>query len=126
MEKILYIALGAAAGANARYLVSIWAADRFGAAFPVGTLVVNVTGSVILGFLYALVGSRLEISPELRLLAAVGFLGSYTTFSSYGVETLTLLQSGGVWAAAANILGNNVLGLGGAALGYYLGRALGA
>lgn len=126
MERFLYIALGAAAGANARYLVGLWAADRFGAAFPAGTLVVNVTGSLMLGVLYALAGSRLDISPELRLLAAVGFLGSYTTFSSYTVESLALLQEGGLWAAAANVAGNNLLGLGAAVLGYSIGRALGS
>lgn len=126
MEKAFYIALGAAAGANARYWVGLWAGDWFGAAFPVGTLVVNVTGSLILGFLYALAGSRLDISPELRLLAAVGFLGSYTTFSSYTVESLALLQEGGLWAAAANVAGNNLLGLGAAVLGYSIGRALGS
>jgi len=126
VERFLYIALGAAAGANARYLVGLWAADRFGAAFPAGTLVVNVTGSLMLGVLYALAGSRLDISPELRLLAAVGFLGSYTTFSSYTVESLALLQEGGLWAAAANVAGNNLLGLGAAVLGYSIGRALGS
>ena len=81
---------------------------------------------LLLGVLYALAGSRLDISPELRLLAAVGFLGSYTTFSSYTVESLALLQEGGLWAAAANVAGNNLLGLGAAVLGYSFGRALGS
>ena len=122
MEKYLFIALGAAVGANARYLVGLWAGSRFGAAFPIGTLAVNVTGSLILGFLAALAGSRLAISPELRLLLVVGLLGSYTTFSSFTVESLSLLQGGNMWAAVANIVGNNLLGLGGAVLGFYLAR----
>ncbi len=123
MEKYLFIALGAAAGANVRYLVGVWAGVRFGASFPLGTLAVNATGSLVLGVLAAAAGSRLAISPELRLLLAVGFLGSYTTFSSFTVESLALLEGGRAGAAAINIAGNNLLGLGAAALGFYLARA---
>jgi len=126
VEKYLFIALGAAAGANARYLAGVWAGDHFGAAFPAGTLLVNVTGSLILGFLAALAGGRLALSPELRLLLAVGFLGSYTTFSSFTVESLALTQEGGLWAALVNVAGNNLLGLAAAAAGFYLGRLIGS
>lgn len=120
--RFLLIAAGAALGANARYLVGTWAGARFGADFPYGTLLVNVTGSLALGFLSALVIGRLRLSPDARLLLAVGFLGSYTTFSSYTVESMVLLRQGALWAGLLNILGNNVLGLICALLGAYLGQ----
>ncbi len=125
MERYLYIAAGAALGANARYLVGTWAGARWGAFFPYGTLMVNVTGSLLLGFLVALATDRVMLSPEVRLFLAVGFMGSYTTFSSYTVESLALLQAGALWPALLNILGNNVLGLGCAVLGFALARMLG-
>lgn len=120
--RYLLIAVGAALGANARYLVGTWAGARFGADFPYGTLLVNVAGSLALGFFSALVTGRLRLSPDARLLLAVGFLGSYTTFSSYTVESMTLLRQGAVWLGLMNILGNNVLGLICALLGAYLGQ----
>ena len=120
--RFLLIAAGAALGANARYLVGTWAGARFGADFPYGTLLVNVTGSLALGFLSALVIGRLRLSPDARLLLAVGFLGSYTTFSSYTVESMILLRQGALWRGLLNILGNNVLGLLCALLGAYLGQ----
>lgn len=125
MERYVYIAIGAALGANARYLAGNLAGARWGAFFPFGTLAVNVTGSLCLGFLVALSTDRIMVSPELRLFLAVGFMGSYTTFSSYTVESLALLQGGAVWPALLNILGNNLLGLGCAVLGFALARWLG-
>lgn len=125
MERYLYIAAGAALGANARYLVGVWAGSRWGVAFPYGTLAVNITGSLLLGFLVATVGGRVMISPELRLFLAVGFLGSYTTFSSYTVESLALMQGGAVLPGLLNMLANNVLGLGFAVLGFALARLIG-
>ena len=125
MSQFLYIAAGAALGANARYLVGVWAGNRWGAFFPFGTLAVNITGSLLLGFIVALATDRIVISPEMRLFLAVGFMGSYTTFSSYTVESLSLLQSGAVWPAIFNIIGNNFLGLTCAILGFALARLVG-
>lgn len=124
MNRFLLIAIGAALGANARYLVGVWAGNRFGAGFPYGTLIVNVTGSLLLGFLVTAATDRLSLSPDMRLLLAVGFFGSYTTFSSYAVESLALWQSSGFWPAARNILLNNVVGLVFALLGVYLARLI--
>ncbi len=126
MNRYLLIALGAALGANARYLVGVWAADRFGADYPYGTLIVNITGSFILGFLLSLTTERLALSPELRFLLAVGFLGSYTTFSSYAVETLNLWREAGFWYGVRNVLLNNGVGLVFTLLGTYVARLLGS
>lgn len=125
MNRLLIIAAGAALGANARYLVNLWTASRFGADFPYGTLLVNITGSFILGFLLAVSTERFDLSPEMRLLLATGFLGSYTTFSSYAVESLNLWRDDGIWLAVRNIFLNNGIGLGFALLGTLAARWLG-
>lgn len=124
MTRYLYIALGAALGANARYLVGVWAGARLGAAFPYGTFLVNVTGSLILGFLLTLATGRLALSSEMRLLLAVGFLGSYTTFSSYTVESLALMRGGSLGSGLINIFANNLLGLAAALTGVLLAQWL--
>lgn len=122
MNRFLAIAVGAALGANARYLVGQWSVKRFGPGFPTGTMLVNVTGSLILGFLVTWLSSRMDVLPEVRLLLVVGFLGSYTTFSSYAVESLTLLQRGDNWLGLINVLGNNGVAILAALLGVYLAQ----
>lgn len=122
MDRILFISLGAALGANARYWIGVWAARHLGIAFPYGTLFVNITGSLALGFLVSLTSQRIPITPEARLLLGVGFLGSYTTFSSFAVETLSLAQNSGNWHALLNLVANNLIGLAFALLGIYLAR----
>jgi CrcB protein len=125
MNRYLLISIGAVLGANARYLVGLWAVDRFGAGFPYGTFVVNVTGSFVLGFLVAALEGRLPLSPDLRFLVGVGFLGAYTTFSSFAVETLILLRDGNMVTGIINIFGNNLAGLAAAMLGFFLARWIG-
>ena len=120
MNRYLLIAIGAALGANARYLVGVWAGNRLGADFPYGTLIANITGSFALGFLLALGMERVQLSPEARLLLAVGFLGSFTTFSSYTVESVGLWRDAGLWSSVLNVAGNNLVGL----LATVLGAAL--
>lgn len=125
VSRTIWIAAGAMLGANARYFIGLWAGTRFGAGFPYGTLIVNLTGSFLLGFLVATATGRLDIPGEVRLLLGVGFLGSYTTFSSFSVESLTLLENGNVWTGLLNIFGNNLAGLLCALLGVFLARAIG-
>jgi fluoride exporter len=125
MNRYLLISIGAVLGANARYLVGLWAVDRFGAGFPYGTLLVNVTGSFVLGFLIAALDGRLPLPSDLRFLVGVGFLGAYTTFSSFAVESLILLRDGTLWTALLNIFGNNLAGLAAALLGFILARWIG-
>ena len=124
MEKYLLIGLGAFLGANARYMMQNWAAARWGTSFPLGTLLVNVIGSFILGFFLTAATQRAAISTNWRLFIAVGLLGGYTTFSSFTYETLALLQ-GDRWLAPMLYLGGNVVvGLLAAFAGILLARAL--
>jgi CrcB protein len=118
------IGIGGFAGANLRYLVQGWAAERWGSSFPLGTLIANVTGSFILAFFITLATQRFAIAPEWRLLFAVGFVGGYTTFSSFAVETLALAQTSSWLWSAINITANMVLGLGSAFLGVILARLI--
>lgn len=124
MNRYLLIAMGAALGANARYLVGVWAGNRLGADFPYGTFIVNVGGSFVLGFLLTLGTGRLQLSPEARLLLAVGFLGSFTTFSSYAVESMNLWRDASLWRSLLNVAGNNLVGLLATVLGAALARWL--
>ena len=125
MNRYLLISIGAVLGANARYLVGMWAVQRLGPGFPYGTLIVNVTGSFVLGFLLAALEGRLSLPSDLRFLVGVGFLGAYTTFSSFAVESLILQRDGSMGIAFLNILGNNALGLAAAFLGFLLARWIG-
>jgi CrcB protein len=119
--EYLVIGIGGFLGANARYLVAGWAAQRFGAAFPYGTFIINISGSFILGFFMAFLRDRVFISPNYRLFFATGFLGAYTTFSTFTYESLGLLQAGSTLLGLANICGSVVVGLLGVFLGFVLG-----
>ena len=124
MLKVLFVALGGAIGSAARYLVGGWFAARFGAAFPYGTFVVNVTGSFIVGLFLAYAQERVSLSPYWRLFFAVGFVGGYTTFSTYEYESVRLLQDGEMLLAAVYLIGSVVTGgvaaIAGIALGSWI------
>lgn len=122
--RYLLVGLGGFLGANARYAVGLWMARAWPGAFPLGTLVVNVSGSFILTFFAELALARLGLPDELRLLFAVGFVGSYTTFSTFTAETLALVERGEALTAALYALGSVALGLGAALLGVVLGRGV--
>ncbi len=111
LVKLLAVAAGGAVGACTRYLVSLWAADRFGSDFPYGTLLVNVVGCFIIGVFLTLTTERIIVSPYWRLVVAVGFLGGLTTFSSFGYETLRLVDSANLLPALGNIALNVCVGL---------------
>jgi CrcB protein len=107
----LAIAVGAVLGANARYVVGGYVTQQLGAEFPYGTLIINVTGSVVIGFLLTLASQRLALDPLWRLFFATGFLGSYTTFSAYTFETATLLRQGTYLPALIYLLGSVLTGM---------------
>ena len=116
----LAISVGAVLGANLRYLLGGWIADRWGASFPVGTLVINVTGSFAIAIVLTLVTERVAAPPWVRPMVAIGFLGSYTTFSTFSYETLALARDG-AWAMAGL---NIILSVAASLVGVYLGTSL--
>lgn len=119
------ISLGAIAGALSRYYLSLWFAQRFGTSFPYGTLFVNFTGCLGMGFFVTLALEQITVvCPEIRSLVAVGFLGSYTTFSSYELDTLTLLRDRHTAVALLYWLSTAVVGLFSAQLGVILARLI--
>ena len=124
MNRYLFIALGAALGANARYLVGLWAGGRLGAGLPYGTFIVNVTGSLMLGFLLTLSTELILSSPNSRLFLATGFLGSYTTFSTYMVESLNLIMDGNILSGIGVLISSVLIGLVAALTGIILARLL--
>jgi CrcB protein len=123
-REIALISLGAVLGANLRFAVNRLALKYLSASVPYGTLIVNVTGSFVLGFFLAWTTERVLVSPHWRPLVAVGFCGAYTTFSSYGFETMALLEQGHYGLATANFLSNNLLVLLAVLAGMALARAL--
>ncbi len=120
----LWIALGAVVGASARYFISGYVARIFSTTFPYGTLIINLTGSLVLGFFLILAGERLLLDPRWRLLIAIGFCGSYTTFSSYAFESFALMEQGQWLLMAVNILASNVLCLAAVLAGAAIARGL--
>ncbi len=100
MSKLLLVCLGGAVGSGARYLVGSWATSTWGTGFPWGTLIINAVGSFLISVVMYLAVDVGIVSPELRLLLAVGVLGGFTTYSSFNHETLSLAQRG-QWGLAA-------------------------
>lgn len=90
----LYVAVGSAAGGVSRYLLGTVIQQRYGLGFPIGTLVVNITGSLLLGFILRLALGGTQMSPETRILLTTGFCGGYTTFSTFTYETAAMFESG--------------------------------
>jgi CrcB protein len=123
-EPAVLIGIGGILGANARYLVSVWAARRIGAQFPYGTLIVNLSGSLLLGFLATGIVGRVVYEREVQLLVSVGFIGAYTTFSAFAFESVGLVRRRAYVLATANVLGSTVLGLLGAWIGAMAARAI--
>ena len=105
------MALGGGIGSVTRYAVSLWAAARLGTSFPYGTLIANVAGCFVIGLFMTIVTERFIANPYWRLLITTGFLGGFTTFSSYSYETFKLLEDTGADAAFYNLAANLVVGL---------------
>ncbi len=109
MVDFLIISLGAIAGANARYVLSRFAAKMLGPIFPYGTLIINVSGSFIVGIFMIWTTERVLLDPRWRLLVIIGFCGAFTTFSSYAFETVAYFEKGQWTLMLINIASNNLL-----------------
>ena len=123
MKMIIAIALGGAAGAVSRHFVSHRVAEWVGHGFPAGTLAVNVIGSFLMGLIVTLLAQKLQLSQEARAFLTVGLLGGFTTFSTFSMETVLLIERHTYGLAAAYVLASLVLAVGGLFAGMWCGRA---
>lgn len=124
MTKWFGLGLAGACGTLARYVLGGWIHQLLGANFPFGTFVVNVTGCLAVGFLGTLADEKFLLNSQLRLLLMLGFLGAFTTFSSFAYETWTMLQDGELWFATLNIFGSVLACFLGLVIGVFTARLL--
>ena len=111
MQKYFFIAFGGALGSMARYWVGSTIANRMGTKFPYGTFVINITACVIIGFSLTFLAKRADLNPAWRFLVPVGFIGAYSTFSTYEWETLSTIRTGAFLLAAFYAVSSLILGL---------------
>ena len=107
----IYIAIGGALGALSRYFLSIWIYNRTNQVFPLGTFVVNIVGCFLLGLFYTLSLEKVDIAPQVRMGISVGFLGAFTTFSTFSLETLNVIRENNLIIALLNIVLSVTIGL---------------
>jgi fluoride exporter len=125
LDRYFVVMLGAAVGGLARYVAGTAIMEKYGGAFPLGTVVINITGSFLIGVLMTLLTERWQAHPNWRLFLVVGVLGGYTTFSSFEYETLQAMRRGGPGIALLNVVGSVVLGYAAVWLGAWaVGRLL--
>ena len=124
MQKVVLVGCAGLLGTLARYFISGWADERWGPTFPVGTLMVNLAGCLLIGFLFHSFQDRYLVDPAVRSAILVGFLGGFTTFSSYGLQTFNLARDGEFVMAGLNIVVSNAAGLVCVWAGYMLSRSL--
>ena len=121
--KYLLIVVGGGVGSLTRYLVGMAIATRWGSRFPIaGTMTINITGSFVIGLLMTLLTQRFAPNTNLRPLLVYGFLGGYTTFSSFEWETYSVIRDGGFWMGIINVVGSVALGYVAVSLGAMLAR----
>ncbi|MDR3599096.1 MAG: fluoride efflux transporter CrcB [Desulfosporosinus sp.] len=124
MQSIMVIAFGGALGALSRYGLGFWISSKWSQGFPLGTFIINITGAFLLGFLNILFIEKLTISPLWRLGIGIGFLGAYTTFSTFSYEVIMLLEEGSLLTAGLYTLLSVSIGFAGVALGVGLARIM--
>lgn len=122
--KYLMIALGGSVGAIARYAVGSYVGNRMGTRFPYGTFLINMSGSFVIGMVMTILAARTHLSRNWAFLVPIGFIGAYTTFSSFELETLRLVQDGQATSALLNVLLSVVVGFVMVWMGVVAGRAL--
>ncbi len=124
MMNFLIVGAGGFIGAIARFAVASWVGQKWGRSFPLGTFLVNVSGSFLIGFLMSLFTERFMVNPQWRLLLVVGFLGAYTTFSTFEYETGTLIKDGEWLVALANIVFSVIVGFAALKLGEVIAKSI--
>lgn len=124
MEQAIWISLGAVLGANLRYWVTDAISNQFGKTFPLGTFLINLSGSLVLGLFVAWAGKGTGLDPRWRAFLAVGFIGAYTTFSTYAVDSVNLAMNGHWVLGLTNLVGSAVLGGLMAFVGLYIGQVI--
>ncbi len=120
----LIIGIGGFVGAIVRYVIAIWIGQRWGRSFPLGTFVINVTGSFLIGLLMTLMTEKIIENPQWRLLLVVGFLGAYTTFSTFEYETGALLRDREWMYAGLNVIGSVFVGFIALKLGEMIAKSI--
>jgi CrcB protein len=120
--EYIWVGIGGLAGAIARFAMTRYASGRFGDAYPWGTFTINLIGAFLIGLFLTWLNERSIAAPEARLALAVGFLGGYTTFSSYTFEAVAMAQRGNWLGALSYVLGSNVLGLAACVVGIVVAR----
>jgi CrcB protein len=120
----LIIGAGGFVGAITRYIFAVWIGQRWGRSFPLGTFVINVSGSFLIGLLMTLMAERFTENPQWRLLLIVGFLGAYTTFSTFEYETGALLKDGEWLYASLNVMGSVIVGFIALKLGEVIAKSI--
>lgn len=124
MEQAIWISLGAVLGANLRYWVTDTITNQLGKTFPFGTFLINLSGSLLLGLFVALASKGTGLDPRWRAFLAVGFIGAYTTFSTYAVDSVNLAMNGQWMLGFTNLIGSAVLGGLMAFAGLYIGQLI--
>jgi fluoride exporter len=123
LQLVLAVAIGGAIGSVARYLVGVGSGKLFGLAFPWGTLIINITGSFLIGVFVELFALKWDLPQVARVFLTVGICGGYTTFSTFSLDAYLLMERGDLWPAAAYAIGSVVLSIGALFAGLYLIRA---
>jgi fluoride exporter len=124
LQKYLFIALGGALGSVARYWVGTSVSNRMGIRFPYGTLVINITACLIIGLSLEILNRHTNLNPALRYLIPIGFIGAYSTFSTFEWEIFSNVNSGAFWVAILYVTSSLIFGFVAVALGAALGRVL--
>jgi CrcB protein len=124
MQNVLVIGIGGFLGAVVRYGVGLWIGQKWGRSFPLGTFFINVSGSFLIGFFMPLLTERLMASPQLRMFLVIGFLGAYTTFSTFEYETGALLKDGEWLVGMLNVFLSVIIGFAALKLGETAARVI--